>query len=288
MIITIPVANAERAAGTLAPDKVAAAVEALRRDGVVVLADAVDPGHVQALRDCLLADLPRVLSRTDAPFNFNQGNIQQSPPRDRELLFRDVWFNEQAIAVTSSVLTDPFSCYYSGNTALPGDQRQPVHCDGGHLWKDHAAPASMLVINLPLVDMSAHNGSIELWPGSHLIPAVGPGQDIKIPSDHLERRRRVCPPLQPTVRAGSLLIRDNRLWHAGMPNRSDAPRPMMAMIHYASFMNAWETAVFRKDTRDFFTHPVLRSRVEFRAGDLDHTSFDKAYEIALAPAAVAG
>lgn len=32
---------------------------------------------------------------------------------------------------------------------------------------------------------------------------------------------------------GSLIIRDLRLWHAGMPNTTDEIRIMLAMIHFA-------------------------------------------------------
>jgi RNA polymerase primary sigma factor len=34
------------------------------------------------------------------------------------------------------------------------------------------------------------------------------------------------------MRRGSVLIRDMRLWHNGMPNPSDSVRPMVAMIHW--------------------------------------------------------
>jgi ectoine hydroxylase-related dioxygenase (phytanoyl-CoA dioxygenase family) len=31
--------------------------------------------------------------------------------------------------------------------------------------------------------------------------------------------------------AGSLLLRDPRMWHRGSPNKSDAPRPMLAISY---------------------------------------------------------
>jgi hypothetical protein len=50
------------------------------------------------------------------------------------------------ISVTSAVLGPGVkNVMYGGNTALPGDQRQPVHSDAGHLWPieslEGAAPA---------------------------------------------------------------------------------------------------------------------------------------------------
>jgi ectoine hydroxylase-related dioxygenase (phytanoyl-CoA dioxygenase family) len=276
VIVTIPVTAEERRTGAFAPAKADAAADALREDGLVILADAVDPAHVAALRERLARDLPRVLARRDAPFNFNAGNVQQSPPRDRELLFRDVLVNEQAIAVTSRTIPDPTSTFYSGNTALPSTQRQPVHADGGHLWADHLAPPCTIILNLPLVDMSAANGATELWPGTHRLLGVGRGADLTVPTTLLERRRMIRPPVQPHVAAGSLLLRDHRLWHAGMPNRTATPRPMLAMIHSAGWLHVHEPAVFRSETRDFFAHPLLRTRFSFQDA-VDHIALDRAY-----------
>ncbi|MBA3684017.1 MAG: phytanoyl-CoA dioxygenase family protein [Planctomycetes bacterium] len=280
MLVTVPVSAAERASGSFSADKIDQAVAALTRWGLVVLADAVDPAHVAALRDSMLADLPRILARSDAPYNFTASNVQQSPSRDPELLFRDVLFNEQAIAVTSRMLTGVVNAFYSGNTALPSAARQPVHYDSGHLWSDHLAPANSLVINLPLVDMSSENGSTELWPGSHQVLPTWPVDGITIPSEALERRRFAYPPIQPTMRAGSLLIRDMRLWHAGMPNRTAEPRPMLAMVHHAGWLAQGEASAFPSATRDFFTHPVLRTHAVFRDGPIDPSATDHPYAFA--------
>lgn len=85
-------------------DDLAAARAAILEDGVVVLRDAVDLTHVEALRLRMHEDLPRVLARADIPFNFNSQHVQQSPPRERELLFQDVLLNEYVIAITSSLM----------------------------------------------------------------------------------------------------------------------------------------------------------------------------------------
>jgi ectoine hydroxylase-related dioxygenase (phytanoyl-CoA dioxygenase family) len=36
---------------------------------------------------------------------------------------------------------------------------------------------------------------------------------------------------RPLLRAGSLLLRDLRLWHRGTPNRSQSARPNLALIY---------------------------------------------------------
>src|SRR5205085_4967698 len=178
-----------------------------------------------------LADLPEILADDEPPFNQNPGNVQQDPPPFPPYLFRDVLFNEMVVAVTKGVLGPGLkNSFYSGNTALPGDFTQAVHLDGAHLWPgmEVATPAFGLVVNVPVVDMAPENGSIQLWPGTHLDPTVAaaPVRNNRVPPELLEKRRAEVPPIQPSMRAGSVLIRDIRLWHNGMPNRTAAARPM--------------------------------------------------------------
>jgi hypothetical protein len=71
----------------------------------------------------------------------------------------------------------------------------------------------------------------------------------RIKAGLMEKRREVSPPFQPVVPrgmytssiialqstltvwfVGSIILRDLRLWHAGMPNRTDNPRVMLAQI----------------------------------------------------------
>jgi len=173
------------------PQEIEIAKRAIEEDGFVVLEDVVDLEHIRILRDKMLEDLPKVLARTDAPFNFNRSNVQQDPPPDMGYLFKDVLLNDRVIAVTESILGPGMvNAFYSSNMALPKtDQRQPVHADIGHLWPnmDRATPAYALVINIPLVDMSAANGSTEIWPGTHADTSVAMQQgDIKVSDEKLE------------------------------------------------------------------------------------------------------
>jgi ectoine hydroxylase-related dioxygenase (phytanoyl-CoA dioxygenase family) len=169
---------------------------------------------------------------------------------------------------------------YGGNTAMPSEHRQPVHGDATHLWPrlEVAHPPAMLVVNVPVVDMHPENGGTEIWPGTHRIVAAVAGQDIKIPPDMLEARRAVSPPLQPVVPLGSVLIRDMRLWHAGMPNRTDRPRPMIAMIHNAGWLETGDPLRFPAGTEEFFDHPILQTCARFVDEPIDHIRAPHGYE----------
>lgn len=261
----------------------AAAVKAVREQGIVVIEDAVDLGHIAKIRDKWIADVPRLLSRPDKPFNWNPNNLQQEPPPTPEYLFRDVLVNDAVIRVTKEILGNGLkNAFYSGNTALQGPNRQPVHADMGQLWpgQEVAHPAYALVVNLPLVDMGPENGATEIWPGTHLdVSVVQQDGDIKASAEAQAKWRKVEEPVQPFVKAGSAIIRDIRMWHAGMPNHTPVPRPMLAMIHYVYW---WQTEPlkFPKGTEALFEHPDLFTHAEFVEGEIDYIGNPGGFEYA--------
>jgi hypothetical protein len=288
-MITIDVPAEARAAGQLFGEELRVAVAALRHDGFVVLNDVIDPAHLDVLHERMIGDLDALRARRDTPYNWNAGNLQHDPPPFPPYLFADVLLNPFVISVTSAVLGPRITnVMYGGNTALPSDQRQPVHADVGHLWPvemlEAPHPAAQLVVNVCTVDVSATNGATELWPGSHRELSVGVGDDIKIPADALEARRAISAPIQPSFRRGSVLIRDIRLWHAGMPNRTSVPRPMIAMIHSTEWLATGTPLVFPAGTESFFEHSVLTTAARFTDQPIDHVAAPHGFEYEPEPA----
>ncbi|GAA2092655.1 hypothetical protein GCM10009841_01740 [Microlunatus panaciterrae] len=282
-MITIDVPEADRTAGQLSGDALREAVEALRIDGFVVLNDVVDLAHLDILHERMIADVRALQARSDAPYNWTAGNLQQDPPPFPPYLFDDVLLNPFVISVTSAVLGPRIkNVMYGGNTSLPSDQRQPVHADHAHLWPtsmlEGPHPAAQLVVNVATVDVSPENGATEIWPGTHRELGVGVGDDIKIGPEALEARRAICPPMQPTVRRGSVLIRDIRLWHAGMPNHTTAPRPMIAMVHSSQWLATGNPLVFPTGTEPFFDHPILITAATFTDDPIDHIHAPRGHE----------
>jgi ectoine hydroxylase-related dioxygenase (phytanoyl-CoA dioxygenase family) len=208
------------------------AVTDFNANGYVIIENVIDPSHIEALRTVMLADVTKILERTDTPFNFNKGNIQQAPPPYAPYLFEDVLFNDIIIEIAEQILGGPVkNSFYSGNTALPGDHTQPVHPDTPHpVAGGDYTPTSTIVVNIPIVDMSATNGATQLWPTTHLDTTYGGDIECIVKPHDLERYRISHPPIQPTVKAGTVILRDMRLWHAGMPNHTPNPRPMIAMM----------------------------------------------------------
>lgn len=277
------VTNEEKTAGKLTEEQRKHAVAALYNDGYVVLHGIVDTAHLDILQERMLADLEKILARPDAPFNFNTGNVQQDPPPFAPYLFNDILKNNIVIDVTSAVLGPGLkNAFYSGNTALPNGTRQPVHPDVAQLWTDleHPTPAFGLVVNVPVVDMSPLNGSTEIWPGTHRDTTYNIHQgSARISSEVLEHQRAQTEPLQPTVPRGSVVIRDIRMWHAGMPNHTEVPRPMIAMIHWASWWNEGEQIAAPRESESFFQHPILRFVMRYVDGEVHYTQHGQAYDL---------
>jgi ectoine hydroxylase-related dioxygenase (phytanoyl-CoA dioxygenase family) len=281
-MLSIKITPEELRGGVMDPAHLEAAVKAVREDGYVVLEDVVNLEHIAVLRDRMLEDLEMILARPDAPFNWNKGNVQQDPPPFPPHVFRDVLVNDMVIAVSKATLGPGVKlASYTGNTATPhGVDRQPVHPDIGQLWPNLpvATPAFSLVVNAPLVDMSPENGSTEIWPGTHLDTSMFAWEhDIKVPAERLEARRQVVPPIQPSVKAGSVVIRDIRMWHAGMPNHTDRARPMIAMIHWMGWFDAG-VIPFAKEAEPLLQHPDLAISARWVDGEIDYLHHNQAFD----------
>jgi hypothetical protein len=279
-VIELEITASEKKEGHLTPERIQEAVSAVRNDGFVVLHNAIDTAHIAVLRERMLADVEQIMALDEVPYQFYDGHLQQDPPPFAPYLFGDVLVNSFAVDVTQAVLGKGVkNTFYSGNTCLPNDTRQPLHVDIGQLWPSlpQAHPAYALVVNVPVVDMTPENGSTELWPGTHLDTTISDG-DIKIPDDALEHMRAQTQPLQPSVPAGSLLIRDMRVWHGGMPNRTDTPRPMIAMIHWARWWNAGKPLLFAKGSEEIFADSPLETIAEFVDGPIDYINRNKKYD----------
>lgn len=255
----IVITPAELAQEQMTAEHLAQAVKAVRVDGFVVLADVVEHAHLDQLRERMDADSQSLINaRKWGGAGEIPGHLQQGPPPFAPYVFRDIVANPFAIQVTKAILGEgAYNRFYNGNANCPGSGTQPLHGDTPHLWQDmpHAHPTASLVVNVSLVDVTEENGATELWPGTHLIPVNrGP-----ITATLEAQRRESVPPVRANARKGSLLIRDMRLWHRGVPNYSSQVRHMIAMVHNIKWLQRGEPLLFNTGCEEAFP-----------AGDLDH------------------
>ena len=96
------------------------------------------------------------------------------------------------------------------NLNLPNSSAQNPHADG-------SAASPFLIVNVAPVDTDLENGAMEAVPGTHL-------REYKYWQYALSGK----PAFRMRMSAGDVIVRTSRLWHRGMPNKSNAIRPMLA------------------------------------------------------------
>ncbi len=237
------------------------AATALRDEGYVILEKAVDATCLDVLRERMTADTHELLAahaKGEQVSGWMRGHLQQKPPHHRPFLFADIVANPFAVQVTHAVLGDGlFNAFYSGNTNCPGSEQQPLHRDSRQLWPtwDTAHPATTLVVNISPMDCDADRGSTEIWPGSHLVTG-------ELTDELIEARRAEVPPIRVEAPKGSVMIRDIRLWHRGMPNSSDQIRHMIAMVHQIQWFRRVPVLRFQRGAEDAFESDLLDAHAE--------------------------
>lgn len=254
----------ERAAGAWSPERLDQAVRAIETDGIVVLRDVVSRASIEVLEARMQEDVARAIALGRVKNDY-QGI---RPPPFHPFLFADVVNNDWVIAVTRSVLGENVAnCAYGANTAYPGSLEQFVHADGGFIFKGLPHPPASLVVNVPLVDVDERNGATRVWPGTHV--HVGARDPYRPTAEEVAAWEAVRPSERACTSVGDIVIRDCRLWHCGMPNTTDRPRPMLAMIHNrGSLMGGF---VAEEGSEDFFaSHPLLGHRVAFAPKPIDY------------------
>ncbi|KAL3426458.1 phytanoyl-CoA dioxygenase [Phlyctema vagabunda] len=237
--------EAEVAVGTLTQNNLEVAIRALHHDGIIIVENACRHESLDKLNGRMVEDASKLEALGDKRlFNFIKGNMQQNPPPGKEYFLEDVFLNPFVSQIVSTHLGPrPRYAYVSSNVALPVSddvpmQSQPIHSD---IFFKHPAHPFSLVVSIPLVTMSAENGSSEFWLGTHegfdctqqIVGTAIESSEGGIGTKRLEERRKVRGCCQPTVNKGGLIIRDLRLWHGGKPNMSKEPRVLLALIYFA-------------------------------------------------------
>ena len=248
------------------------ALQALRLGGYVILENIVDHAHLDILRERMDADSQKLIATQQwGGAGRLTGHLQQGPPPFPPYVFRDIVANPFVVQITKALLGGGvFNNFYNGNTNCPGSVQQPLHADGRHLWSGMkiAHPIATVVVNISPVHVTEENGSIELWPGSHLDTTV----DRRIDEATEVARREISPPIRGNTKKGSVLIRDARLWHRGVPNESDSPRHMIAMIHNVSWLQRERRLQFGKGCETEFENSDLDANADFVDSEYDYLS----------------
>ena len=228
---------AEAEAGQLSDESVRLALRTLRDVGFVVIENVFDRSWVGSFRDAYNERLERHIAAQGGleelnKRTFGQNHLGMHLPMLPPFSDAQVVANPIAVQVMSAALGKDLQCsFYHTNTAYPGSKYQPIHRDYGPLFGTELSvptPVTHVVLNIPLTDFTLENGSTEVWPGTHLIVDSDP-HDGK--AENLEVRAKNLGSVRTNIPAGSIVIRDLRLWHRGMPNNSQEIRTMLALVY---------------------------------------------------------
>lgn len=264
---TIEVSRAEGATGKMKEASLKAAVEAISHDGVVLIPQVIDVGHIDALEEKMQTDLRQL--NDERRFEGSWSGIR--PPPFDPYLFKDIIYNEMAIAVTHRLMGDGVVLdSYGANVAFNGEKAQAIHTDTYQLWPhlEVTPPPHCIVVNVCLVDVDEINGGTKVWPGTqsdNRIVADSQNLTEEMVAEQEQRR----PSEQICSKKGDLILRDMRVWHCGTPNMTDTPRIMLAMIHRPKWAIKWGFEA-EKGTEGFFNHPVLGHTAVFLDYPIDY------------------
>ena len=115
---------------------------------------------------------------------------------------------------------EPSAIEYWIRTSPPGS-RQAVHRDRRNPGPGTAPAFS---VDVALTDVTEQNGGTELWPGSHRI--FDPDEaSLRAAARRALGHRSV----RLVMPEGSVAIRDLRLWHRAMPNRTSEQRLILSV-----------------------------------------------------------
>lgn len=254
---------AEREAGRLLPESLAEAANRLREVGYFVLESVLERAFIDELRD---KALERVRTKRRPA---GQANVWA--PRERPFNDPRVVANPLAIQILREVLGEKVlrTEYWIKSRLADGGHEQEVHRDRKHLFPElpFALPPWAISVNIALTDFTLENGATELWPGSHLIV------DATL-EERLETSQRSAglPTKRLAMPAGSIALRDSRLWHRGMPNRTGEIRVMLDLSYHRDFGQLHQggeplvtAAEYLELRRDRARQRLARSRTTRRA-----------------------
>jgi hypothetical protein len=266
LVISIDITPEERTAGHLAPGKIAMAVRAMDEDGVVALRQAVDVVPVDTLGARMLADLEWYEAEHKIDNNF-QG---VRPPPFHPFLFPEIVFNEAAITISRAILgAGATLTSYGANTAFVGSQTQQVHADAVPPQPGPYQPCTLLVVNVPLIDMTEENGATIYWPGTHRDLRLHSGN--RFPTEEMIAEWQAQSPAERVLaQRGDLILRDMRVWHGGMPNRTRIHRPMLALVHRTEKPEHGTFEAEAGSEAFWSSHPLLQTNPTFMPKPIDY------------------
>jgi ectoine hydroxylase-related dioxygenase (phytanoyl-CoA dioxygenase family) len=185
--------------------------EALAERGFAVLRDVVSAERLKRLAD----ELAEAYARADK-FNGGgsiTGHLNCFPGRHASPVYAELIDRGIVDAVHRIRSGRDNAIRVTMNYNLPSSVAQHFHIDGLYV-------EDFLICNVAVIDTTVHNGAIALLPGTSR-------EYLPYWKYCLQRTYRLSTQIE--MAQGDVLLRKSNLWHRGMPNKSDTPRPMLSV-----------------------------------------------------------
>jgi len=243
------------------------AVAQVRNNGYVLFERVLPAELIAEMHAAFTRLLETHVQQTDPNRGVNRYQMHTpfAPPFSDERVIASPF----VLPIVEALVGQDCICHYlSSDTALPGSDYQAVHPDIYQLFPESSGvlPPYSIVVNIPLVDAREDNGPLEIWPGGTHHYVANPTQVTSLAAE-MQSLRVLMP-------AGSIVIRDSRMWHRGTPNRSTAPRPNFTLI-YSRF---WLKLRYRAIPIPQAAYDALSARAQrlFRLEDIGNNTGGRA------------
>lgn len=257
--------------GRLTAEHLEIAVRTLREVGYVVFEEALPRRWIRAMKqacDALLdAHVAAQSARSKDWLQERRGHVGLHVPVAMPFFDPLALENPLAMPVVEAALgTDSYCNFYNTNTSWPGSAIQGIHRDMGHLFPGYPVPLppAGLVVNIALTNFTLENGCTEVWPGTHLVT-----ERTEQDTADLEARCALLPSVRTVMPAGSLIVRDLRMVHRGMPNNTSEIRTMLAVVYARDWIRM---SASMKIPRSFHDALSERSRRLLRHNAIEDTA----------------
>ena len=188
----------------------------LDEQGFLALPGIMSAQQAAAIRQRVEALIAEEGEKAGSEFAQEIGAVRLANLVDKDTLFEVCFSHPRVLAAMNHVLKGDFKLSsLNGRASVPGDGVQALHAD----WKGGVDPSDFQVCNSIwlLVDFTEENGATRVVPGSHL--------SGKHPHEALENPWAQHPDeILLTGAAGTVVIFNSHLWHAGTTNNTGAPR----------------------------------------------------------------
>lgn len=219
---------------------VAALKRAFLDDGYIVLPGVVTKSELKTVADELSVEFGRWKQSTESFHGGGllSGHLNCYPGKIARGVLNQL--ETAGVLALSRALfaTDPKATRVGCNFNLPGSAPQHYHMDGIFL-------ESFMVVNVAVVDTTLHNGAIDVVPQTHKRFY----KYWEFATGRVYRGSKRLP-----LSAGDVLIRTSTLWHRGMPNFSQTPRPMLAITMGEKGVDTDDPLAFRDGEIEFQTN----------------------------------